>query len=322
MQRPPLHGNALAAAAATAHGYRRPGVKRDKALPFVPIRRSYITDLESSSRDSSSSAMHEAGNGSVQSIADGVELTTIFEECSEEFGLVESAAENGKVQTTALSRRLPKNTAAIGAFPRLQDDSSDSSYDKYSYNDQRSVHSNSHGSTAGVSRRPSRIDLIKLRSASSRQLFSNNRPHPVVALGQNQQSLETPSELMGRYATVADVPISWINYFVAFAVSFQSILNGFVFGTGTLLMFQEYDISKSKIGIIYSCSAVTGVISSLLPLDERFIRLIRRTLPSPHNFYFFLFGCTYMTILTAIPNFVCFLVGFMSVNVTLGLFVS
>ena len=133
------------------------------------------------------------------------------------------------------------------------------------------------------------------------------------------RATQRPSELLG---ITRDIPISWIDIFVAFAVSFQSVLNGLVFVTGTLLMFQEYDLSRSLIGFVYSCSAIAGAIASVLPMNDRFVDLFQRKLPSPHNFFFFLFGCTYLTIMTAIPNFIVYLIGFLFINFALGLFVS
>ena len=166
----------------------------------------------------------------------------------------------------------------------------------------------------------------------------------------HKRSNRRPTFIISNF-TVTDAPISWVNYFVAFAVSFQSLANGLIFGTGTLLMFEEYNLSKSVIGIIYSCSAVSGVIASFLPLNEKFMSWIHHWFPgtccvivvltesiifdsclkmillpapaaAPHNFYIFLFACTYLSLLTAIPNFVSFMIGFLSLNLALGLFVS
>jgi hypothetical protein len=194
----------------------------------------------------------------------------------------------GRLQTT----RLPHEDVGVPSpiSPRTQQDSAS-------------------GRFRESAARLGRIDLV--RGRSFKNFGRRSRPRPV----------RTPSALLGSFTT-QDIPIGWIDHFVAFAVSFQSILNGFVFGTGTLLMFKEYGQSKSLIGVIYSCSAVSGVLASLLPMNQTFVTFMRNRLPSPLNFYFFLFACTYMTLLTAIPNFAAFLVGFLAMNLALGLFVS
>lgn len=162
-----------------------------------------------------------------------------------------------------------------------------------------------YSSAGSTSARPS--ELPRFRSFSRRDKMA--------------QINRSPSAILGSYTT-HNIPIRWIDWFVAFAVSFQSILNGFVFGTGTLLLYEEYGQSKSLIGVIYSVSAVFGVMASILPNIEMFATFMRNKLPSPHSFYFYLFACTYTTMLTAVPNFASFLTGFLTMNVSLGLFVS
>jgi hypothetical protein len=128
------------------------------------------------------------------------------------------------------------------------------------------------------------------------------------------------SEMLGAYEFNED-PVRWIDYFVTFAASFQSIVNGLVFGTGTLLMFEEYGLSKSLIGVVYSCSVISGVVASTIPVNSACLKLLQSKLPSPHNFYFFLFLATYCSLMTAMPFFAAYIVGFLTVNVALTLFV-
>jgi hypothetical protein len=76
------------------------------------------------------------------------------------------------------------------------------------------------------------------------------------------------------------------------------------------------------IGAFYSCSAVAGVVGSLRPLNKSFMRVVTIWLPAPKSYYFFLVGCTYMALLTVIPYFAVYMVGFLLVNFFLGLFIS
>jgi hypothetical protein len=127
-------------------------------------------------------------------------------------------------------------------------------------------------------------------------------------------------EMLGTYEVNVD-PVRWIDYFVTFAASFQFVMNGLIFGTGTLLMFDEYGLSKSLIGVVYSCSVISGIVASTIPVNSACLKLLQSKLPSPHNFYFFLFLATYCSLMTAMPFFAAYIVGFLTVNVALTLFV-
>jgi len=224
---------------------------------------------------------------SFHSLTDEIELGPIAEDRTEESNF---AGYRRRKSNRGFLGKYTAPTSRLGAFPNPQDDSSSNSLDKYSYHDQHSPHSSELTATsAKAQRRASRLELIRGRRENLQHLqrrgsVSRLGPNlPIGIRGRSQAVQETPSEMLGNYAGTS-VPISWINYFVAFAVAYQSILNGFIFGTGTLLMFEEYDMSRSLIGTVYSCSAITGVIASLLPLSERFVERTRRYLPSPHNY--------------------------------------
>jgi hypothetical protein len=136
------------------------------------------------------------------------------------------------------------------------------------------------------------------------------------------QIKKSPSHIIGEYTFMENVPICWINYFVAFAVGYQSIMNGFLFGTASLLMFDVYGTSKSLVGVYYSAAAVSGIIASFLPLNQSFRNALHTWFPEPYSFYFFLFGCTCMLMLTALPYYATFMIGFLLIQLFKDLFVS
>jgi len=134
--------------------------------------------------------------------------------------------------------------------------------------------------------------------------------------------LRRPTETFNNSNSLKDVPVSWIHYFVVLAVAFQSVMNGFVFGTGSLLMFEEYELSKSLIGILYSISAATGFFASFVTLTKPVLDQMKIWFPSPNNFYTFLLGTTTMVGLTAVPVFYVYIVGYSLMNIFLDVFVS
>lgn len=82
---------------------------------------------------------------------------------------------------------------------------------------------------------------------------------------------------LNNYNFWEGAPISWIHYCIIFALAF-------IFGIGSLLMFEKYEINKSLIGILYSISAATRFVASFFTLSKPVLDQLKVWFPSPLNF--------------------------------------
>ena len=128
----------------------------------------------------------------------------------------------------------------------------------------------------------------------------------------------TPSSIFPDPST-ANPPAEWMDYVVVLFSTVHPLLNGLVFGTTTLYLLDEMEQAKYAIGLIYAASSLCDMLPSLilsLGIVEK--RLLQRF---KLCWTLCLFGCTYMVLLTAIPNLSAFLVGALTMNVLLGIYV-
>jgi hypothetical protein len=108
---------------------------------------------------------------------------------------------------------------------------------------------------------------------------------PDIEYGANPEQQKKQVDL-NTFSAMEDMPIDWIHYFVAFAVSLQSIVNGFILGTVSLLLYEEFGLSKSLVGVCFAFSAVSGVVASYAALNKTFVLAMKRCFPSPYYYYF------------------------------------
>ena len=112
--------------------------------------------------------------------------------------------------------------------------------------------------------------------------------------------------------------LQWAEIYVTLGVTVQLVLKGLVLGVGTLLLFQEFGRGKATIGYVYAATSLCGAVANMIPksfLDSEYLGRC--------NTYgtLYLFGATYMMLLTAFSYFSTYVVGVLLMSLFIGLFV-
>jgi hypothetical protein len=131
-------------------------------------------------------------------------------------------------------------------------------------------------------------------------------------------SLPTPS--ISPKAKTAIPPAGWKDFMLLLLNMVHPLLNGLVFTTTTLYLFDKLDQAKYAIGLIYAasclCNLLPSVIVSLGIVEDRVLSRFKLFMT------LCLFGCTYMILLTAIPVLSSFVVGALGMSFGLGSYVQ
>jgi hypothetical protein len=200
--------------------------------------------------------------------------------------------------------------ATIPEVPAAESESDDDQSGKFTYfesekNDsQQSMHQSMVSCSSGTTERDNRTSTKAMGAAANNDQGSKHHHH---ALDFNKMMEDDHNP-----------PLQWVDIFLVVGGTVPPMLNGLVFGVGTVLLLEELDQNKSTIGYIYAASSLCGVVATMIPqsiLDFQF-------LVEYNNAYgvLYLFGTTYMILLTALSLFITNIIGMLLMSFLLGLF--
>jgi hypothetical protein len=210
---------------------------------------------------------------------------------------------------TSFRSILTSNLETIDEAPAIESElDDDPRYNITYYDSERSNQPSTHQSLASNSSGTAELDnrtSTRLKRASVDGINPTGSSYPSINLLAMSSSINIPS-------------LVWTDILITIGVTVQPILNGLVFGLGTLFLFEQFSYNKSTIGYIYAASSLCGMLTTFIPYDFLDLQLFH-----PFKVYgtFYLFSCTYMILLTAISYLSTYICGLLLMSLFLGLYV-